>query len=108
MRDGVTTPTFGVIRVFPKCLKGVIQRLKLIPVKTHEAHTFLRVRITHMFGLIILVGAPLLFARRGGRPDALGDFRASALGALLVALGVLLLQLLEVDLRDREVHLVEG
>ena len=25
---------------FPKCPKGVTQRLKLIPVKTHEAHTF--------------------------------------------------------------------
>ena len=33
VRDGVNTPTFGVKRVFPKCLKGVIQRLNLIPVK---------------------------------------------------------------------------
>ena len=30
----------SVERDFPKCLKGVTQRLKLIPVKTHEAHTF--------------------------------------------------------------------
>ena len=25
---------------FPKCPKGVIQRLNLIPVKSHEGHTF--------------------------------------------------------------------
>ena len=40
VRDGVNTPTFGVKRVFPKCLKGVIQRLKMIPVKSHERLTF--------------------------------------------------------------------
>ena len=40
MRDGVNTPTIGVRRVFPKCLKGVIQRLNLIPVKSHKCLTF--------------------------------------------------------------------
>ena len=30
----------SVIRKIVKSSKGVIQRLKLIPVKTHEAHTF--------------------------------------------------------------------
>ena len=40
MRDGVNTPTIGVRRVFPKCLKGVIHRLKFIPVKSHKCLTF--------------------------------------------------------------------
>ena len=46
VREGVNTPTFGVRRVFPKCLKGVIQRLKMIPVKSHKCLT-LRVQNTH-------------------------------------------------------------
>ena len=40
VREGVNTPTFGVKRVFPKCLKGVIHRLKFIPVKSHKCLTF--------------------------------------------------------------------
>ena len=40
VREGVNTPTFGVRRVFPKCLKGVIHRLKFIPVKSHKCLTF--------------------------------------------------------------------
>jgi len=39
VREGVNTPTFGVRRVFPKCPKGVIQRLKMILVKTHDGLT---------------------------------------------------------------------